>query len=390
MLNYGKMVVVVCALVAAGNSAQGQLEWINIMTENFNADPSGQWSYSGVQDGGSQDMIRWNSAGYVDAQWDQSNFMGYGDPYVIQSSRYSRALGQSLTDTQTFKFSAKITIQSVASTTEFFQVANFGLYNLAHMGEDRGMSDNYSGNSTLVKDGSDFVEWNYFIQNESFGWNPNTSGIIGAHITGVDGDYTFGSIGDPYYHNTDMGAGNYLPVGTDLYVEVTYFGGAAGGDRRRAYSAVYTDEARTNLLSGNGVEQYYWTQPLDEGKSFSLTDAAFYNYPSSNWGGPNGTGVGTYDDFYVAVGVLPGDANDDGVVSADDYGSVQLNFGNTGAPGLPGDANGDGVVSGDDYASVQDNFGDTAGMGSVPVPEPATMGLLACGLTGLLARPRKQ
>ncbi len=303
MLSNGKMVVFVCVLAAAAASAQGQWAWTNIMTENFNADPSAQWSYTGVQNTGSQDLIRWNGAGYVDGQWDQSNHLAYGDPYVIQSSRYSRPLVQTLTDTQTFKFGTRITIQSVASTTEFFQVANFGLYNLSYMGQDRGMSDNSSGNSTLVKDGSDFVEWNYFIQNESFGWNPYTGAVIGAHITGVDGDYVLGSGTDPYFHDTDMGAGNYLPTATDLYVEVAYFGSATDGDRRRAYAAVYTDEGRTNILSVNGVDQYYWTQPLDEGKSFSLTDAAFYNYPSSNWGGSNGAGTGTYDDFHVAVGV---------------------------------------------------------------------------------------
>ena len=50
---------------------------------------------------------------------------------------------------------------------------------------------------------------------------------------------------------------------------------------------------------------------------------------------------------------LGGDANQDGVVSADDYASVQSNFGNT--DGAAGDANDDGVVSADDYASVQSN-----------------------------------
>ena len=87
---------------------------------------------------------------------------------------------------------------------------------------------------------------------------------------------------------------------------------------------------------------------------------------------------------------LLGDANLDGLVSADDYASVQANFGNTGTAGggLLGDANHDGLVSADDYASVQANFGNTSG-GMSAVPEPATLGLLAMGLIAVLRRRTK-
>ena len=66
------------------------------------------------------------------------------------------------------------------------------------------------------------------------------------------------------------------------------------------------------------------------------------------------------DNIEAITRRLAGDANLDGVVSADDYASVQSNFGNTN--GTAGDANDDGVVSADDYASVQSNFGNTAGL----------------------------
>ncbi len=104
-------------------------------------------------------------------------------------------------------------------------------------------------------------------------------------------------------------------------------------------------------------------------------------------------GIGEWDNFSMTeapvVAHLEGDANNDGLVSADDYASVQGHFGETGANGIDGDANNDGLVSADDYASVQGHFGDTAGVGGVSVPEPATMLLLAAGSLLLVKRKRK-
>ena len=68
------------------------------------------------------------------------------------------------------------------------------------------------------------------------------------------------------------------------------------------------------------------------------------------------TGYVTYDSPCI------GDANNDGVVSAGDYASVQANFGNTcpiNNSFCPGDANKDGIVSAADQSAVQANFGNT-------------------------------
>ena len=96
-----------------------------------------------------------------------------------------------------------------------------------------------------------------------------------------------------------------------------------------------------------------------------------------------------YGDTAVTLFVpgLLGDVNGDHLVSADDYVSVQANFGNSGVPGILGDANHDGLVSADDYASVQAHFGDTSG-GMSAVPEPATLGLLLIGGMAMLRRKR--
>ena len=84
---------------------------------------------------------------------------------------------------------------------------------------------------------------------------------------------------------------------------------------------------------------------------------------------------------HLPLGYLLGDADGNGVVSADDFASVQSTFGNSGAPGIPGDADYNGVVSADDFASIQANFGNH-------LPEPATLGLMLLGGLTLLRRRR--
>ncbi len=62
---------------------------------------------------------------------------------------------------------------------------------------------------------------------------------------------------------------------------------------------------------------------------------------------------------YSTACFVLGDANGDGVVSADDTASVQANFGST--TSMFGDADCNGVVDADDYASVTANFGRSVG-----------------------------
>jgi hypothetical protein len=296
----------ISALLYLADPRDGQAFWQRIFEDGFSVTSTGTWAYVGETNASGQALIRHDEATErVEAEWDQANlYVGTGDPYTIVASRLGRSLDFLLDDGDTFRLGARLRLAagSVPDTTEFYQIANFGLYNLSFMGPDRMMSDNgaFPPPGTFVKDGSDFVEFNYFINNRSYGFNPNIQPTIGAHIEGVDGLYTVGSSGDTgFWHNTDMGEDHWLPTETDLFVEVIYYGAATNELARRAHGAIYTDAARTDLLQVNGVAMYYWTQPVPADRHFTLTDFAFFNYAGENWGGPSGCGAGWFDDAYV-------------------------------------------------------------------------------------------
>lgn len=276
-------------------------DWVRLLDEDFSSTSS--WSYEGATNASSQPLIRINtSTECVETEWNQANYADYGsDPYVLIPSRLLCPLPRRLTDRDTFRIGATLRIEpgSVPDTTEFYQIANVGVYDPLQMGPDRAMDDNWSGNATLLRDGSDFVEFNYWINNRSWGFNPSIQAMIGAHIEGSDGDYWPGSSADVFWHSSDMGPDHWLPEGTSLYVEVVYYGAAAGPRARRAYAAVYTDATRTNLLNVNGTDLFYWTLPLPTDRTFSVSHVGFYNYVVANWGGVIGFGRGIWDDLFV-------------------------------------------------------------------------------------------
>jgi hypothetical protein len=278
-------------------------ELVEFFRECFSVTPTNLWGY----DGHSPDLLSWDpSNSNIKVEWDASKSINtFSDPMEITASSYTAPLGREMSDYNTFRVRVTLTIDSnsVPNTTEFYQLASFGLYNLSETGPDRTLADNFSGNSNLVKDASDFVEFSYFINNASFGFNPNISATIGAHIEGLNFDYTTGSsFSDPdFYHDTDMGAGNYLPTGIPLYLELIYHGNTPDTRGRRARCSVYTNASRTELLLVNGVEMYYWTQPLANEKHFTVTEIGFWNWPAANFGGANGQGSGTWDDVIVEL-----------------------------------------------------------------------------------------
>jgi len=90
----------------------------------------------------------------------------------------------------------------------------------------------------------------------------------------------------------------------------------------------------------------------------------------------------------LTLDTVPGDANGDGVLDAADYIMVKKHFGGApGAEGPGGDFDGNGIVDWNDLQSLQTAFNAGSGAGT-PIPEPATLGLLAIGAMSLIRRRR--
>ena len=83
------------------------------------------------------------------------------------------------------------------------------------------------------------------------------------------------------------------------------------------------------------------------------------------------------------IGTVVGDFNLDGVVDATDLAIMHANFALFGRDYADGNINCDDVIDGTDLAVLATTFSQTA---SGPVPEPATLALLALGAAALLKR----
>lgn|GEM_PF-6598296 len=298
------------ALLAVLACATAQASWWNLMNEDFGPTATNRWTYAGVSNSQDQALFRLDAtAGVVRAEWNQTNSISVGNPYTIRPSRLLTPLPRPLTDRDTFRLRATLVIatNTLNDTIEYHQIANVGLYNPATMGADRAMTDNFDVSAeTKIKDGSDFVEFNYFAGDDSsssfFPFSRSAEMTIGAH-TEQFGDYHFNyNGGDPWYHSTAMGAGGRLPEETTIYLDLVYYGAATNDTARRGYMALYTDAARTQILQVGTQQMFYWTWPVPPDRSFTVTHAGFYNYVNVVYAGDPVRAAGSFDDLQVEQG----------------------------------------------------------------------------------------
>jgi len=290
--NNSRVLAALVTLTAACMAANAQ-EWNTIFSENFNGAAAG-WTYSGVQSQG-HDMLQVQN-GKLSATWDQTNSFDE-DRDAVTPSSFIKPLGTTLTDADTFKIEATIHVDSHSSNRAYYQIANFGLYNMQTTGPDRLMCT-MSGVAPR-----NFLEFNYWVTNDaSSGFGP------GTQVSGIadSGYFIYGSKYEvaPYNKDTNMHPGNYLPA-EDLHVVITYFGGVDSslGYYRRAKSEVFqVVDGQEQLLTVNNVPQLYWTYQVADDESFSLSDVGFFNYVGwASWMPDMGAGTGTFDDVSVSV-----------------------------------------------------------------------------------------
>jgi dockerin type I repeat protein/PEP-CTERM motif-containing protein len=162
-------------------------------------------------------------------------------------------------------------------------------------------------------------------------------------------------------------------------------GGGSGGNLELHANAIAIEDTATISARG-GAGGGLSTEPV--------ANDPFHFSSGANGGkgylylGASGATISSNATILAAVlfrpGLVPGDANGDGVVSDADYTIWADNFGATGAtPGM-GDFNGDGEVTDADYTIWADCYGETYGQ----VPEPTTICLISLG--GLMALRRRR
>ena len=274
----------------------------------------------------------------------------------------------------------------------------------------------YPGGSGVWNYDDKLTGWDFYVNAYRFGgrWNPTDSNYVGC----TDGDATpdpalmagpqvaffhwgAGTSSTTAYLNSHASLGT-INAGWDFTLTMAV-GSASGSNMGRA------TYIQANLLAGSNYNLDHAAPPANgvwADYGGTLTSATIETDGNvgqdlkiqfvARCGNLEKVHVDLDNIRLEATGpTLEGDANMDGLVDGVDFTYLKSNFGQTGKVWTDGDFNDDALVDGQDFTYLKGNFGKSVSplgaptTSGSPVPEPATVALLALGAAGIVGRRRR-
>jgi hypothetical protein len=208
-------------------------------------------------------------------------------------------------------------------------------------------------------------------------WIDSVTDIVAPQVTGVTIGSSISSSAD---YSVPVGSGNQLktvPVGQANEVSIT-FSEAIDTTSLIGFLSVVSHEGHSYSISSVSYNSTTKTATWTFSSAFSADQIELVladdvidvagNFLDGEWTNPTTLAQSSSDtfpsgnglfggNFVFYVTILPGDANQDGVVNFSDYQILQNNYGLSGKTFTDGDFNGDGTVNFSDYQMLQNTYG---------------------------------